>query len=159
MPGSVPNGRIIARKTAGRGDLLRGAAQIAGARIVSQAGPQREHVLFRRGGQRFHRGEPVEKALVVRDHGLRARLLQHDLGDPDAVRILGAPPGKIAMAAVPVHQRLHSRTRSHSATTAKSCGSTSQASNSGFSGSRRMRSWRHSSSPAETFVLVYFLTV
>ena len=57
--GQSADGLIMAREAAGRGDLLRGAAQIAGARIVSQAGPQREHVLFRRGGQRFHRGEPV----------------------------------------------------------------------------------------------------
>ena len=55
--------------------------------------------------------------------------------------------------------RLHSMTRSHSATTAKSCGSTSQGSNSGFSGSRRMRSCSHSSSDGCRLRLVYRLTV
>ena len=145
-PRQRADGRIVARETARGHHLPGGAPQIAGARIISQAGPQRQHILFLRRRQRFHRGEAIEEALVIRDDGLRAGLLQHDLGNPDAVGVGGAPPGQIAMAAaVPGEQPLHSRTRSHSATTAKSCGSTSQASNSGFRGSRRMRSWRHSS--------------
>src|SRR5262249_31022120 len=80
------------------------------------------------------------------NHCLGARLLQHDFRNPNAVGIAGPAPGEIAMAAaVPREQRLHSRTRSHSATTAKSSGPTSQASYSGFNGSSRIRSWRHSS--------------
>src|SRR5438445_11084 len=82
----------------------------------------------------------------------RARLLEHDFGNPDGVGTGGAAPRKIAApATVPGEQQvaerralhcrksgrfglngLHSMTRSHSATTAKPSGSTSQASNSGF---------------------------
>src|SRR5205823_6491237 len=128
--------------------------------------PQRQHVVFGRGGQRFHGGEAIEKAVVIRQDCLGARLLQHDLGDPDPVRIGGGPPRKLAMPpAVPPEEQLgnggplHSMTRSHSATTAKSRGSTSQGSNSGFSGSRRMRSCSHSSSESCRLTLVYRLTV
>ena len=97
---------VVARETAGRHDPLRGEAQIARARVVAEAAPQREHVVFGGGGQGCDRGEAFEEALVVRDDRLGARLLQHDLADPDAVRIARVAPGKIAMAAgVPGEQQ------------------------------------------------------
>jgi len=36
----------------------------------------------------------------VFEHGGYAGLLEHDLGDPDAIRIAGSPPGKIATIAI-----------------------------------------------------------
>ncbi len=121
-----------------------GAQQIAGARVVPQAAPQRQDLFFAGRRQGRDRGEPLDEALVVGDGRLRPGLLEHDLRHPDAVRIGHAPPGEIAMAAaVPGQQqagdrRFHSMTQIHSATTAKSSGPTSQAWYSGLSGSSRI---------------------
>ena len=103
--GEGADGVIVPRKAAGSGDLLRGAAQIAGARVVAEAAPQGQHVVFGGGGQGGNGGKAFEEALIVRDDGLRAGLLEHDLADPDGVRIARIAPGQIAMAAgVPLEQ-------------------------------------------------------
>jgi hypothetical protein len=47
--------------------------------------------------QDLRAGEPIEEALVIGDDGLRARLLQHHLGNQNAVRIFGGAPGQRAM--------------------------------------------------------------
>ena len=73
--GEGANGIVIPREAAGCGDLLRGAAQVAGARVVAEAAPQGQHVVFGGGGQGCHGGEACEEAAIVRDHGLRAGLL------------------------------------------------------------------------------------
>ena len=79
-----------------RVDRLRSGVQVARARVVAEAGPRGEHVVERRAGERPHRREPRHPPLPVRDHGRDAGLLQHDLADPDRVRIAGAPPRQIA---------------------------------------------------------------
>ena len=76
---------------------LRRAVEIARARVVPEPAPEREHVVERRGRQRAQRGKAAEEAPVVGDHHLDARLLQHHLADPDAVRVARLlPPGKVA---------------------------------------------------------------
>ena len=50
----------------------------------------------RRAGEGVDRGEIFEEALVVGDDGCDLSLLQHGLGNPDSVRIVGATPGKVA---------------------------------------------------------------
>ena len=55
--------RNRAGKPPAAADLLRGAAQVARARVVAEAAPQRQHVVFRGGGQGLHGGEAVEEAL------------------------------------------------------------------------------------------------
>ena len=77
-----------------------GFVQISGARIIAQAAPKSQHVILGSGSQGFQVGKAVQKALEIRDRGFRAGLLQHDLGKPDAVRILVPAPGKIAMPGV-----------------------------------------------------------
>src|ERR1035437_1495872 len=102
LPSRTAKGRskaMLPMEAAGCGDALRGAAQVAGARVVAEAAPQGQHVVFGGGGQGCHGGEACEEAAIVRDDGLRAGLLQHDLADPDGVRIARVAPGKIAMAA------------------------------------------------------------
>src|SRR5690606_23494754 len=47
-------------------DELRGAVQVAGARVVAEPGPGGEHVVLRRGGEPLEVGEPLEPAFVVR---------------------------------------------------------------------------------------------
>src|SRR5260370_2795131 len=39
-------GGIVAREAAGGGDVLRGAPQVAGARVVAEAAPKSQHVFF-----------------------------------------------------------------------------------------------------------------
>jgi hypothetical protein len=80
---------------------LRARPQISRARVVAEARPDLEHVIERRGRERRHRREPRHPALPVRDHGGDARLLQHDLADPDRVRIARAAPRQ-----VPLHLRV-----------------------------------------------------
>src|ERR1035437_6246816 len=111
--------------------------------------------------------------MIVRDDGLSAGLLEHDLADPDGVRIARVAPGKIAMAAgVPGEQEaadlvndrgglahtelggFQCMAGSHSATTAKPSGSTSHGSNSGFRASKRICSCCHSSGLVTTLRLV-----
>src|SRR5262249_16125881 len=122
---------VVGGESPGCDCVLRGAPQIAGARVVAQAAPQREDVVLGGGLQIGDRRESRLESLVVRNQRLGAGVLQHDFGDPDPIGVGGAAPGKIAVpAAVPRGQRapdVYSITRSHSATTAKSCGSTSQA--------------------------------
>ena len=77
-------------------DRLRTGVEAAGARVVAEAGPRGEHVVERRRRERGHRGKPRHPALPVGDHRGHAGLLQHDLADPDRVRIAGAAPRQVA---------------------------------------------------------------
>ncbi|CUJ29983.1 Uncharacterised protein [Achromobacter xylosoxidans] len=79
-------------------DLLGAAVQVAGAGVVAQAGPVGHHVFLGGGGQRGHVGKALQEAFVVGDHRGHLRLLQHDLGEPDAVGIPGVLPGEIVAA-------------------------------------------------------------
>src|SRR5262249_10688394 len=154
---------ILARKAACRDDLLRSAPQIAGARVIAEPRPGGQDIVLGRAGQRLHSREALQKALIVGDDGLGARLLEHDLAHPDAIGIGSGAPGKIAMTfSVPVEEEMgeaHSMTRSHSATTSKSSASTSHAWNSGFKGCKVICSCTHWSSPVWRLTLVYRLIV
>ena len=80
-------------------DGLRTRVQIARSRVVSEPRPGGEDVVERRGGERRHRRKLRHPALPVRDHRRDARLLQHDLADPDRVRIARPPPRQVALDA------------------------------------------------------------
>ncbi len=75
---------------------LRTRMQVARARVIAEPGPRREHVVERRPRECADRRKLRHPALPVRDHGRDARLLQHDLADPDRVRIARSPPREIA---------------------------------------------------------------
>ena len=109
-------GRVVGEAAAELvGDDLGTGLQVARAGVVAEAGPGLHHVFARRGSERFHirpaRDEVLEIGFDRRDAGL----LQHDLREPDAVRIrLHAAravlrpdaPGELAgMAVVPGEQR------------------------------------------------------
>ena len=53
----------------------------------------------RRRGERCDIRKALDETLIVRNDGRHLRLLQHDLGDPDAVRRALLLPGKIVPAA------------------------------------------------------------
>ena len=103
----LPEGVRLARQRAAviAHDDLRGAVQVPRACVVAEPRPEPEHVLLIRGRQRLQVGKPRQEALVVRYDGLDTRLLQHRLGEPDAVGVGAAPPRQVApRAPVPVEQ-------------------------------------------------------
>jgi hypothetical protein len=87
------------RPTEPRTHRSRAGVQVARARVVPEPGPRGEHVVERRPGERRHRRKPRHPALPVRDHRLDPRLLQHDLADPDRIRIPRPPPRQVALHA------------------------------------------------------------
>ena len=88
-------------------DELRGAVEIAGARVVTEARPEVQHFIKRRGRQRGGVGKALDEAVEIPDHGGDLGLLQHDLGHPHAIRRGVALPGQIVatVACVPGEQR------------------------------------------------------
>ena len=89
--------------------------EIVRARVIAEPGPETEHVVGVRGGQRVDVWKAGEEALVVGDHAVDACLLEHRFRDPDRVGVPGAPPRKVApVLPVPLEQeparRLHSTT-------------------------------------------------
>ena len=98
MPGSDCSCVDVARKLAGvfGGDFLRGGVQLPRTAIVAEAFPQPQHLSLVGRGERVHIRKRRDEAFeVVADRG-DLRLLQHDLADPDAVRIARLPPGQVA---------------------------------------------------------------
>ena len=79
---------------------LRTAMQVARSRVVAEPRPVFEDGLDRRRGQRPDIGKALEKTLVVGNHRRHLRLLQRDLGQPDAVGIAGVLPGQVMAAAL-----------------------------------------------------------
>lgn len=72
--------------------------QITGAGIISQSFPQLEQLFLRHLGKCLHGRKCPHKAFIVRDDRLHPRLLQHNLGNPNSIRILGTPPRQIPMS-------------------------------------------------------------
>ena len=81
--------------------------QIARAAVVAESRPERLHFVVRRPGEILHRGEGPEKFLKIPLHRRRARLLQHDFGEPPLVRRVVALPrkGVPAVASLPIRKR------------------------------------------------------
>jgi hypothetical protein len=69
--------------------------KMAGAGIVATAFPNLQHIIYGSGGQSFYRGKGLQKAQKIRPNRFDLSLLQEDFTDPDRVRILRVPPGKI----------------------------------------------------------------
>ena len=83
--------RDVTRKTAARRDHFGTGVEVSGPRIVSQTGPKAQDLIQIGRGERLDRGEPAYEGFIVRyDRGDR-RLLQHDLAEPDPVRICRCP--------------------------------------------------------------------
>lgn len=68
------------------------------ATVVPEPTPHREHVVGGGIGERERRRKALQKARVIRQHRLHARLLEHDFAHPNGVRIPRSSPGKIASA-------------------------------------------------------------
>ena len=84
---------------------LRTPVQIARTAVVTQPAPQAHHLVAAGSSQVGHGGTTLEEFGEVahdRDH---LRLLQHDLGEPHPVGVLGVLPrqGVAPMLALPSH--------------------------------------------------------
>ena len=77
-------------------DRARAVPQVARSRVVAEPAPRREHVVERGTGKRRCGRELRHPPVPVRDDGRDPGLLQHDLADPDRVRIACSPPRQIA---------------------------------------------------------------
>src|SRR5262249_4386583 len=91
-------------------DLPRCFLQISRAAVVTKSRPQSQDFFFRRFGQRLNCRESFEESIVVGNHGGDARLLQHDLRKPDAIRIFRSSPRQVALKlAKPTQKRFAKR--------------------------------------------------
>ena len=77
---------------------LRAGVQIARPAVIAKAAPQGEHFVDRGCGQGGEGRKTLEKARVIADHRGHLGLLEHDLRQPDAVRIAGVLPGQVVAA-------------------------------------------------------------
>jgi len=78
-----------------RSNLLGATMQVARPGVIAEARPVLDDGIDRRRGKRLHIGKTGQKSGVIRDHGADLSLLQHDLGQPDAVRVLRPLPGQV----------------------------------------------------------------
>ena len=111
MPGSVAQFLLASRKRAAvqLDHRLRAGMQVAGACVVAKAGPELEHILQRGRGKLCDGRKAREEARIVGSDRLHGGLLQHDLGEPDAIRVCAfafpcAPRQHAAVAVVPAQQ-------------------------------------------------------
>ena len=77
-------------------DDLRGAMQVAPARIVAQPAPVRQYFIFTGNGKRSDIREARDEALVIWNDSGNLSLLQHDLGQPYVVGIRTLPRQAVA---------------------------------------------------------------
>ena len=72
--------------------------QVAGPAVVAQALPEAQHLLFLGPGQVGGGRKRLEEALEVGDDRRDLGLLQHDLGEPDAIGVARALPRQVVPA-------------------------------------------------------------
>ena len=90
-----------------RDDRLRQPLQVDRPPVVAEAGPRPDHVARWRIRERLDGRELRQPRLPLRDDAVHLRLLQHQFGDENRVRIPHAPPRQVApLPRVPVEQRL-----------------------------------------------------
>src|SRR6185369_13288729 len=65
--------------------------------VITQSTPYGQNVRFGSGSQCMNIRKSLQEPIVVVDHSRDTRLLQHDLGDPDAVWIPGCSPGELPL--------------------------------------------------------------
>ena len=76
----------------------RGRVQVAGAGVVAQAGPLRQHFVERGGTQVLQGRKGFQEAGEVGNHLLHLGLLEHDLRQPHAVGRAWMQPGQVVAA-------------------------------------------------------------
>ncbi len=76
--------------------------QIARARVVAEAAPYRQHVVFIRLRQVLQCWKSLQETVEIRYHRIDLRLLQHDFRQPYPVRIGHLLPRQIMPARTPL---------------------------------------------------------
>ena len=85
--------------------LARDGVQPARPDVVAERPPRLGDVGFRRVGERLQARILLQPLVVFGQHAIDLRLLQHDLGDEDVVRVAGVPPRQVAaVRAIPLEQ-------------------------------------------------------
>src|SRR5882762_5974786 len=79
--------------------LSRDAVKIGRAAVVAERAPGLRHFGRAGAGQVLEGRVARQELVVLRDDAVDLGLLEHDLGDEDAVRLAGAAPGQIAAVA------------------------------------------------------------
>src|SRR5262249_18698198 len=80
--------------------------KIPGTSVITEALPRAKHLVFRSARQRSEIRKPAQPLVIIRDDGGDLRLLEHELGHKDRVRIASPAPGKIAtMSVIPSKKR------------------------------------------------------
>ena len=90
-------GLVVGQRAAvARDRLARDRVQPARPDVVAERVPGLDDVALGRRGQRLERRIAVEPLVVLRQHAIDLRLLQHDLGDEDVIRIARLAPRQVA---------------------------------------------------------------
>lgn len=101
--------RAVRRRPALR-HFTREPMEVAGARIVAESFPGLTHLTGARAREVGEVRESIEESAVVIEHAGHLRLLQHQLGDEDAIRIPGPSPREItAVRTIPRAQQAAER--------------------------------------------------
>src|SRR5439155_166009 len=109
-PAPLAKPRHRTQQAAWRSRQANRSAQIPRPRIVAQPAPVNEDLAFPCLRKIVHVRKLFQEALVIRNHGLRARLLEHDFGNQDAVGIIRPAPRQLApLTPVPIHERGYKR--------------------------------------------------
>ncbi len=96
--------RQVAQVVHGRGefsavfvnDLFGERVQVGGPAVITKTLPRLSHVMWSSGCQRLHRGEASQEPVVVIDHAVDRRLLQHEFGDQYLVRFTSTTPRQVS---------------------------------------------------------------
>ena len=84
-----------------------GGVEISRASVIAEALPRAKHLVFRSARQGGEIRKPAKPLVIIRNHSRDLRLLQHELGNEDCVRIAGPAPGQIApVATIPANKRV-----------------------------------------------------
>ena len=82
-----------------------GGVEISRASVIAEALPHSKHFAFGSARQRGEVGKPAEPVVIIRDDGDDLRLLEHELGHENCVRIVRPAPRKIApVCKIPTQQ-------------------------------------------------------
>ena len=76
-------------------DFSRQTVQIGGTAVVSESGPGLLDATARGLGERFDGGKAFQESGPVALDSGHLRLLEHDLGDEDTIRVAGASPRQV----------------------------------------------------------------
>ena len=80
-------------------DLLRRPPEVSGARVVAETRPRGEDAVLAGAGERREVGKSCDECVVALLDRAHCRLLEHDFGDPDPIRVVRPAPGEAAVFA------------------------------------------------------------